>query len=314
MPLPSLPPSVADLIRDGASQLMRAGLCIGHHADNALDEARALVQHALHLPGELPASLGGARVLPREAQRVRALIQRRINERIPAAYLIGRARFAGIDLLTDSRALVPRSPIAELIEAGFEPWLAGRHVHHALDLCTGGGSIAVAMAVHRPNWQIDGADLSPAALSLAAENVQLHRVGQRLSLFCSDLFAALHGNRYQLIVSNPPYLSDTEFRSLPPEYAHEPAMALPSGTDGLDLTLRMLHEAPDYLDHNGLLIVEIGESERHLRALLPEVEFQWIEFSVGPMGVFAVEAAELRTHAKRIGTLWAQRAGVHKAE
>jgi ribosomal protein L3 glutamine methyltransferase len=308
MPAPTELPTVADLIRESASKLVAAGVCIGHLADNALDEARALVQHALHLPGELPPAIGNSRVLQREAKAARALIQRRVNERIPAAYLIGRAQFAGLQFITDHRALVPRSPIAELIEAQFERLLAGRRVRHVLDLCTGGGAIAIAMAVHRPDWTVDAADLSSSALTLAAENVELHRVGGRVHLLQSDLFENLAGRRYELIVSNPPYLTDAEFAALPAEYAHEPAMALPSGTDGLDLTLRMLRDAPTYLDPAGLLIVEIGESERALRALLPDVAFEWIEFAVGQMGVFAINTGELRLHAAKIAELVAKRA------
>lgn len=307
MPTVTITPTLAELIRESASRLAAAGLCIGHHADNALDEARALVQHALHLPGELPAMLGEGRVLALEAKAVRALIQRRIDERIPAAFLIGKARFAGLELLCDPRALVPRSPIAELIEAGFQPWLGSRQVRHALDLCTGGGSIAVAMAHHHPHWQVDGADISGEALALAERNMQLHRLDRRMRLLQSDLFDQLGDRRYQLIVSNPPYLTQDEFERLPAEYAHEPALALPSGADGLDLTLRILKDAPAHLDEDGLLIVEIGESERWLRALLPELELDWIEFAVGPMGVFAVTAAALRAHTERIEVLLRQR-------
>lgn len=300
--------TLADLIRWGAAELRRAGVLVGHSEDNALDEARSLALHALHLPREAPASFAQARLLDAEIEAVRALLRRRIDERVPAAYLIGRAQFAGIELVSDARALVPRSPIAELIEAGFQPWLGERLVTRALDLCCGGGSIAVAMAVHQPDWQVDGVDLSPDALALAAENLALHRLQDRLRLVESDLFAALGAHEvYQLIVSNPPYITDAEYAAMAAEYRHEPKLGLTSGADGCDACLRILRDAPAHLSADGLLIVEVGEAERALRRLLPQLPLQWIEFSVGPMGVFAVDAAALRAHAVGIAGLCAAR-------
>ena len=184
--------------------------------------------------------------------------------------------------------------IAELIEAGFEPWLQGRPVRRVLDLCTGGGSIALAMAVHQPQWKIDAVDLSPAALSLAAENLEQQQLGDRVRLIESDLFAALSGEVYDLLVSNPPYITRAEYAAMPREYAHEPRLGLESGDDGLDATLRILRDAPAHLSENALLIVEVGEAERALNRLLPELAFAWIEFGVGQMGIFALEAGELR--------------------
>lgn len=300
--------TLADLIRWGTAELKRAGVLVGHSEDNALDEARSLALHALHLPRQAPASFAQARLLDDEIATVRALLRRRIEERIPAAYLIGRAQFAGIELISDARALVPRSPVAELIEAGFQPWLGERVVNRALDLCCGGGSIAVAMAVRRPDWQVDGADLSPEALSLAAENLALHGLQDRMRLIQSDLFAALdQRDVYELIVSNPPYITDAEYAAMPAEYRHEPKFGLTSGADGCDACLRILRDAPAHLTGDGLLIVEVGEAERALRHLLPELPLAWIEFSVGPMGVFAVAAAALRAHATVIARCCAQR-------
>ena len=291
---------------------MHAGVLIGHHADNALDEARALVLHALRLPEVLPAAYADARLLPSELKAIRHLLDRRIGERIPAAYLIGHASFAGLRLRTDARALVPRSPIAELIPGGFRPWLDGVRVERALDVCTGGGAIAVAMAVHHPGWHVDALDLSTAALDLAAENVDLHGVAARVRLLHSDLLAALGPDDvYQLIVSNPPYLTDAEFAALPAEYAHEPALALPSGADGLDLTLKLLRDAPAHLSTDGVLIVEIGEAEAALRRLLPalDLEVDWLSFSVGPMGVFAVLAGALRAAHPALAAMCGDRGG-----
>lgn len=301
--------TIVDFIRYGASRFNAAGLTFGHSYDNALDEATQLVLHALHLPHDLNPVYGQARLTREEKTEVLALFHRRIAERIPAAYLTGEAWFAGLSFKSDPRALVPRSPIAELIEAGFEPWLGGRVVQRALDLCTGSGCIAIAMAVHNPDWRVDGVDLSEEALSLARENAARLDVADRVRLLRSDLFEAVRGERYQLIVSNPPYVTHAEVDALPPEYAHEPEMGLRAGSDGLDIALRILHEAPGLLDEDGLLIVEVGESERALMALLPEVPFAWIEFKVGQMGVFAIDREPLVRHADAIAAVCRSRSG-----
>ena len=298
--------TIIDLIRYGASRFNAAGLTFGHSYDNALDEATSLVLHALHLPPDMGPAYGQARVLSDEKQQVLALFERRIAERVPAAYLIGEAWFAGLSFKSDARALVPRSPIAELILEGFEPWLAGREVTRALDLCTGSGCIAIAMGHHHPNWQVDGSDVNDAALSLAAENKE-RLLAHNVELVKSDLFAGLQGRTYELIVTNPPYVTNDETDALPREYAHEPELALRAGDDGLDLVLKILRDAPDHLTEDGLLICEVGDSEQHVVRLLPELDLAWIEFKVGQMGIFAVEAAELRAHHARIAELAAQR-------
>lgn len=299
--------TLTDLIRWGAGRLRAERVLIGHSEDNALDEARSLVLHALHLPPRVPGTLAQAKLLDDEIAAVQGLIERRISERVPAAYLIGSAQFAGLTLRSDARALVPRSPIAELIENGFQPWLGGRPVQRVLDLCTGGGSIAVAMAVRRPDWRVDALDLSPDALALAAENVALHGLQSRLRLLQSDLFAALSEEVYELIVSNPPYITEDEYAAMPGEYRHEPKLGLTSGQDGCDACLRILRDAPRHLAAHGLLIVEVGEAERALKRLLPELPLVWIEFSVGQMGIFAIEARDLRAHRDAIEQLCAAR-------
>lgn len=298
--------TLIDLIRYGASRFNAAGLTFGHSHDNALDEATALVLHTLHLPPDLGPAYGQAHLLAEEKQAILALIERRVAERVPVAYLTGEAWFAGLSFKTDARALVPRSPIAELIEAGFEPWLGGRQVQRALDLCTGSGCIAIAMGHYNPHWQVDGADISDEALALAAENKARLHAGN-VQLIKSDLFGGLSGRRYELIVSNPPYVTDEETDALPQEYSHEPQLGLRAGQDGLDLVLKILRDAPSHLAADGLLICEVGESQRHLVRLLPEVDFSWIEFKVGQMGVFAVECGELIAHRARITELAAQR-------
>lgn len=287
--------SIIDFIRYGASRFGEAGLTFGHSYDNAMDESTQLVLHALHLPHDLNPIYGQGQLTAGEKQKVLALFERRVHERMPAAYLTGEAWFAGLSFKSDARALVPRSPIAEMIESGFEPWLGGREVHRALDICTGSGCIAIAMAHHHPQWQVDGVDISDEALSLAQENkARLH--AENVRLLKSDLFSALQGERYQLIVTNPPYVTDAETDALPREYSYEPALGLRAGHDGLDLALRILRDAPEYLTEDGLLICEVGESERALVALLPEIPFVWIEFKVGQMGIFAIEFAELVAH------------------
>jgi ribosomal protein L3 glutamine methyltransferase len=294
--------TIIDLIRYGASRFNAAGLTFGHSFDNAIDEATQLTLHALHLPHDIGPAYGQARVTLAEKEEVLALFLRRIEERVPAAYLAGEAWFAGLSFKSDPRALVPRSPIAELIESGFEPWLGGREVRRALDLCTGSGCIAIAMAHYNPDWHVDGIDLSDAALALAHENQErLH--ARNLRLLKSDLFSALSGEHYDLIVTNPPYVTNDETDALPREYAHEPELGLRAGDDGLDLALRILRDAPLHLTDDGLLICEVGEAEQALVRLLPELPLAWVEFKVGQMGVFVAERHDLVAHNPRIRDL-----------
>ena len=294
--------TIVDLIRYGASRFNAAGLTFGHSYDNALDEATQLTLHALHLPHDIGPAYGQARVTLAEKEEVLALFLRRIEERVPAAYLTGEAWFAGLSFKSDPRALVPRSPIAELIEAGFEPWLGGREVRRALDLCTGSGCIAIAMAHYNPDWHVDGIDLSDDALALARENQErLH--ANNLRLLKSDLFAALSGEHYDLIVTNPPYVTNDETDALPREYSHEPELGLRAGDDGLDLALRILRDAPLHLTEDGLLVCEVGEAEQALVRLLPELPLAWVEFKVGQMGIFVAERHDLVKHNQRIREL-----------
>lgn len=299
--------TLIDLIRYAASRFAAARLTFGHGHIAALDEAAQLVTGALHLPPDIPPHYGHARVTSDELTRVLGLIERRVIERVPVAYLIGEAWFAEMAFHSDARALVPRSPIAELITAGFEPWLGERRVSRALDLCTGSGCIAIAMAAWNPDWQVDAVDISADALALAHENVARHGVGDRVRLIESDLFSALGDTRYELIVINPPYVPRADVRALPAEYHHEPALGLSAGDDGLDLALRILDDAPRFLTDDGLLIVEVGDSQPALEALLPDVPFVWIEFRVGQMGVFAIDAETLARHRDAIASRAAER-------
>ena len=299
--------SIIDFIRYGASRFSAAGLTFGHSHDNPIDEATHLVLASLHLPPDIPPAYGVGRLTAAERENVLALIERRIGERLPVAYLVGETWFAGLKFKSDRRALVPRSPIAELIESRFAPWLDERHIDRVLDLCTGSGCIGIAIAEYNPDWQVDIVDISEEALSLARENIVFQHVEGRVEAIQSDLFAGVKGRRYDLIVSNPPYVTEDEYTALPGEYAHEPKLGLTSGVDGLDLCLRMLDEAAEYLTDDGLLIVEVGESEHALAALLPEVPFIWIEFKVGQMGIFALERRDLVEHAATIRTAAAAR-------
>lgn len=255
---------------------------------------------ALHLPPDLPPAYGQARLTSDECQRMLALIDRRIAERKSVGYLVGEAWFAGVKFRTDERALAPRSPIAELIEGSFAPWLNGHRVERALDLCTGSGCIGIAMAVHNPGWHVDIADISQDALSLARENIVAQHMQPQVRVVHSDLFCALNGERYDLIVSNPPYVTEHEYIALGSEYGHEPKLAFTAGEDGLDVALEILDQAAVHLTDPGVLIVEVGESKHALVTLLPNVPFRWVEFKAGPIGVFALRRDDLLEHIDTI--------------
>lgn len=284
--------NLVSTIARAAGMLKASGVLIAHHHDNALDEARELVLHALHLPHDFPANLATGKLLESEVACALALIQRRIDERIPAAYLTGVARFAGLQFKTDPRALVPRSPIAELIVEGFASWFGDTPPAEILDMCTGSGCIGIAAAKRFPQSRVMLADLSVDALALAEENIALHTLTSRCRAVHSDLFGSLHG-RFDLILSNPPYITDTDYVAMAPEYRHEPKLGLTSGAEGLEHPLQILRDAPDFLTERGLLILEVGEAERALRRLLPKLAARWIEFSVGQMGVMAIGRAGL---------------------
>lgn len=292
--------TIIDFIRYGASRFSAAGLSFGHSYDNALDESTHLILQTLHLPHDLSPAYGQARLVAEEKAAVLDLIERRITERTPIAYLTGKAWFAGLEFISDKRALVPRSPIAEMIVGGFSPWLDDREIYRALDMCTGSGCIGIAMASHYPDWLVDLVDISDDALSLARENIGYQNVADRVRAIASDLFEAVREERYDLIVSNPPYVTEDEYAAMPAEYAHEPKLGLTAGNDGLDLALRIMREAPELLTDEGVLIVEVGESERALVELLPEVPFNWVEFAVGQMGVFVLDRSDLVAHADAI--------------
>jgi ribosomal protein L3 glutamine methyltransferase len=285
--------TIADFIRWGASRFNGSGLCFGHGNDNALDESAQLVLFALNLGPDLPAAYRDCRLTPAERVAVTDLIERRVDERVPAAYLTGRAWFAGLELEVSPSVLVPRSPIAELVEAGFEPWIDGERVGRVLDLCTGSGCIGIAAAVFLPDADVDLADVSPAALAVARRNVKRHGVEDRVRVLESDLFDALQGHRYDVIVSNPPYVSWRELQSLPQEYRREPELGLLGGDDGLDFAVRILREAGRHLTEGGILILEVGGSAPELERRFPDVPWTWLEFERGGEGVLLLTREQL---------------------
>ena len=292
-------PTVRELIERGARRLRRADVFFGHGTDNAWDDSAALVLHALHLPQSGDRALYRRRVGSRGIERVRALIGRRIAERIPAVYLTGETWFAGVPFHVDPRVLIPRSPIAELIERGFAPWIDAHRVRRILDVGTGSGCIAIACAKALPRARVDAVEISPEALEVAAINVRRHRLGRRVRLIRSDHFSALRGERYDIIVANPPYVGRREMSGLPPEYRHEPRLALAAGRHGLDSVRVILRQAGEHLRTRGLLIVEVGNTEAAVRRAFPRLPFLWLEFERGGGGVFLLTAAQLRRPASR---------------
>lgn len=285
--------TIKDFVRWGASRFNEAGLFFGHGTDNAIDEAAHLVLSGLHLEPGLSAAFHDCRLTPAESWVVAALIERRLVERVPAAYLTGCAWFAGLEFIVDEHVLVPRSPIAELIEAGFHPWIEPDRVGRVLDLCTGSGCIGIAAAVYLPDADVDLVDISAEALAVARRNVERHGVEDRVRVLESDLFETLGGNRYDVIVSNPPYVSRAELESLPAEYHREPSLGLLGGEDGLDIVVRILSEADHFLTEDGILIVEVGSSAQALERRFPEVTFTWLDFERGGDGVFLLTRQQL---------------------
>ncbi len=294
------PPTIAGLLSSSARRLARAGLHYGHGTDNARDEAAALLRHALRLPITLEAARLRAAVSTQGRARLEELLQRRIRERIPAVYLTHRCWFAGLPMYVDARVLIPRSPLAELIERRFAPWIALERVRRVLDLGTGCGCIAIACARAFPRAGVDAADVSRDALDVARINVHRHRLSARVRLRHSSHFGGLRGARYDIIVSNPPYVGEVELQSLPAEYRHEPRVALAAGRDGLDAVRIILRDAAVHLNPGGILVVEVGNSQAALERAFPRLPFVWLSFRRGGGGVFLLAREQLaQAHARR---------------
>lgn len=290
--------SIRDCLRWATSEFHAHRLHFGHGTDSAWDEAVALVLGALHLPWDIDPAVLDSRLLGIERRRIVTLVRERIESRRPLPYLIGEAFFAGFPFEVDERVLIPRSPTAELIEQGFEAWFPDVPPARVLDLCTGSGCIGIATALHLPTCEVDLLDISVEALEVAKANIVRHDVGQRVRAVVSDLFEGVAGQRYDLIVSNPPYVDRRDLAAMPAEYRHEPDLALGAGRDGLDIVRRILRQARTYLNDGGMLIVEVGNSQHHLERAFPEVPFLWLEFERGGEGVFALPAEALDEYAE----------------
>src|SRR3984957_5372797 len=274
--------------------LRRARVHFGHGTDNARDEAAEMVFFAAGLAHELAASAYSKRLTPRSRARIDALLGRRIAERIPLPYLTHRAFFAGLELYVDERVLVPRSPIAELVLQRFEPWVDARRVRRILDVGTGSGAIALACAEAFPRARVDAVDVSVAALQVARRNRRRLNLEKRVKMLRSNYFDAVKGRRYDIIVSNPPYVGRAEMAKLPPEYGPEPRLGLASGVDGLDAVRAIFAAARRHLNRGGILVVEVGNTEDALLRTFPRMPFIWPEIAMGGGGVFLLRQADLQ--------------------
>jgi ribosomal protein L3 glutamine methyltransferase len=294
----ALPPqTIGQAIQYCFDALHDSDVYFGHGTDNPWDEAVQLVLSVADLPldaddGVLPHPVASA-----DLAKIEQLLRRRIEEHIPLPYLAGKAWFAGLEFLCDPRAIIPRSPIAELILNDYQPWYAGPEPGRILDLCCGGGCIGLAAAHHGAGARVDLVDVDPGALQLAAENRRKLGLEGRVEIIESDLFDAVSGRRYNLILSNPPYVDAADLARMPAEYHHEPELALGSGADGLYLARRILAGAATYLEDGGLLVLEVGNSWQALEAAFPRVPFTWLEFEHGGHGVCALTAQELHEYS-----------------
>jgi ribosomal protein L3 glutamine methyltransferase len=282
-----------DFVRWGASAFNRAQLHFEHGTSNAVDEALNLVLHALDLGHDIPPWLLDGRLTEAEKRAAYELLRRRVEERKPYAYITHKARFAGLDFYVDERVLVPRSPIAELIEAGFEPWIEPDRVSKVLDLCTGSGCIGIACAYAFGDAAVDATDVSADALAVAHMNAEKLHVADRVLFHRADVFDGLPEAPYDIIVSNPPYVDAEDMATLPDEHRHEPALGLAAGGDGLDIVRRILTGAGSYLAKDGILVVEVGNSRWALEQAYPDVPFTWLEFERGHAEVFLLKADQL---------------------
>lgn len=287
--------TIQDMLRWTVSRFNAAGLYYGHGTDNPWDEAVALVLPTLFLPLDFPADMRNCRLTPSERHRIVERVLRRINDRVPVAYLTNSAWFCGMEFYVDERVLVPRSPIGELIQNHFDGLLP-REPLRILDMCTGSGCIAIACAAEFPDAEVDAVDISTDALTVAEQNIYAHALEQRVIPIRSDVFRDLPQDKYDLIVTNPPYVDAEDIADMPDEYHHEPAIGLASGMDGLRLTKRILAGAPDYLAEDGVLICEVGNSMVHLEAQYPEIPFTWLEFEHGGLGVFMLTRQQIVDH------------------
>jgi len=285
--------TITDFIRWGAGLFKQSDLFFGHGNASAIDEAAYLVLHTLNLEPDTHSVYFSSKLTSNEKQALIDILLRRAQEKIPAAYLTHEAWFADLPFYVDERVLVPRSPIAELIINQFEPWAEPDNVEQILDLCTGSGCIAIACAYYFPNAEVDAVDISEDALDVALQNIEKHSLDEQVNIIQSDLFSNLKGRKYNIIVSNPPYVNAEDMASMPYEYKAEPELGLTAGHDGLELVIPMLEKASEHLLPEGILIVEVGNSEYALQSLYPDLPFYWFEFTNGGQGVFLLTKEQL---------------------
>jgi ribosomal protein L3 glutamine methyltransferase len=286
--------TLGDFLRWAVTEFERVPVFYGHGADNAWDEALMLILPTLCLPPVMAQYVLNSKLLRSEKEKLAELIHLRTHDRMPTAYLTRQAWFAGEKYYVDERVLIPRSPLAELIEQQFAPWISEDYpVNAIVDIGTGSGCIACACALAFPDAQVDAVDISPDALAVAKNNVEQHKLQSRVHLIRSNVFSELKNKRYDIIVSNPPYVDAEEMADLPPEYHHEPRLGLAAGQDGLDCLRLILKEAGKHLTTQGILVVEVGFSAPALAEAFPDIPFTWVELERGGEGVFVVTAADL---------------------
>ena len=286
--------TVKDFLRWGYSLFNEHELCYGHGTDNSWDEIVHLVYSTLHFAPDCAQDLLEAKLLEAEKQLVAERIQLRIEKRIPVAYLTNEAWFCGLSFYVDKRVIIPRSPMAELIESEFSPWVESDKVTKILDLCTGSGCIAIACSANFPDAEVDAVDISTDALAVAKKNISQYGLEQEVNLIQSDLFKDLPRKQYDIIISNPPYVPESVYDVLPDEYSHEPSLALKAGKNGLSAVEEILKKAGKYLSPNGILIVEVGELQALVEQSYPAIPFTWLQFEHGEDGVFLLTAQELK--------------------
>ncbi len=285
--------TMTDFMRWGASQFVQAQLSYSHGLSSPLDESVYLVLRSLNLPVDTPDVYWQSKLTNSEKETVLTTLKTRIEEKIPAAYIMQEGWFAGLQFYVDERVLVPRSPIAELVETQFTPWVNPDEVESVLDLCTGSGCIGIACAYAFPMAKIDLADISKDALDVARINIQQHDAAQAVSIIESDLFSGLEGKKYDIIVSNPPYVDAEDIAGMSAEFQHEPELGLSSGNDGLDCTRKILKQAPNHLTEDGILVLEVGNSQYALAEEYPDLPFEWVDFERGGDGVFILSKSQL---------------------
>ena len=294
--------TVEELLKDIARQFYEADISFSHGTDNAVDEAAYLIFGYLQLDHDSPEAIYQRIVAKNDIKAIKSMAAKRIDSKLPIAYILNQAWFAGLEFFVDERVLIPRSPIAELIHNRFRPWINMDQDQRVLDLGTGSGCIAIAMAVYFTNASIDAVDFSPEALEVAAINIKQHSMENRVRLIKSDFFDVFCDTKdlyqYDLIVSNPPYVDKNDISIMPQEFHHEPIIGLASGDDGLDSVNIILRDAGDYLRENGVLIVEVGNSQWALQEKYPKLPFIWLDFEMGGNGVFLLTKEDLDNHNK----------------